>query len=87
MNLIRWFLRLFYLFDYLIDVCRMNAYLNYDLDDIMNTTRGRQDVGSSDSGRSKFLLKRAGPSHHQTSVSIHQTKAFYELYSTVRPLQ
>ena len=38
---------------------------------------------SSDSGRSKFLLKSAGPSHHQTSVSIYQKKAFGELYSTV----
>jgi len=37
----------------------------------------------SDSGRSKFLLKSAGPTHHQTSVSIHQKKAFGELYSTV----
>ena len=33
------------------------------------------------SGRSKFLLKSAGPSHHQTSVSIHQKSG--ELYSTV----
>ena len=38
---------------------------------------------SSDSGHSKFLLKSAGPSHHQTSVSIHQKKAFGELYPTV----
>ena len=38
---------------------------------------------TSDSGRSKFLLKSAGPSHHQTSVSRHQNKAFGELYSTV----
>jgi len=29
---------------------------------------------SSDSRCSKFLLKSAGPSHHQTSVSIHQIK-------------
>jgi len=35
---------------------------------------------SSDSGRSKSLLKSAGPSH---SVSIHQKKAFGELYSMV----
>ena len=38
---------------------------------------------NSDSGCSKFLLKSAGPSHHQTSVSRHQKKAFGELYSTV----
>jgi len=38
---------------------------------------------SSDSGCSKFLLKSAGPSHHQTSVSIHQKKAFGELDSMV----
>jgi len=36
-----------------------------------------------DSGCSKFLLKSAGPSHYQTSVSIRQKKAFGELYSTV----
>ena len=38
---------------------------------------------TSDSGRSKFLLTSADPSHHQTSVSIYQKKAFGELYSTV----
>ena len=38
-------------------------------------------TGGSDSGCSKFLLKSAGPSHHQ--ISRHQKKAFGELYSTV----
>ena len=44
---------------------------------------GKAMTITSDSGRSKFLLKSAGPSHHQTSVSRHQKKAFGELYSTV----
>jgi len=38
---------------------------------------------SSDSRRSKFLLKSAGPNHHQTSVSYKPKKAFDEVYSTV----
>jgi len=33
----------------------------------------------SNSGHSKLVLKSAGPSHHQTSVSIYQKKAFGEL--------
>jgi len=31
----------------------------------------------------KISIEKRWPSHHQTSVSMHQKKAFGELYSTV----
>ena len=43
-----------------------------DKDMVYHSLTSQHATTSSDSGHSIFLLKSAGPSHHQTSVSIHQ---------------